>query len=121
MDRAQFRDELLTDMEKSIFQHETREFRLLGCLTGVRIAGDLVSMEDYEKVLLERQAHELKLSEDDAPIETYWDYRCATVQIEYVYDVIKAAETLTNPNFREAISAKALIIAARILNRHNFE
>ena len=59
--RTEFRDQLLSQMVTSIHTHEKREYRRLGCLEGVEICRTLVSLEDFEKKILERQAEESRM------------------------------------------------------------
>lgn len=82
---------LCDDAVKSVERWEKKEHRRKGCLEGIELCRTLQAPADFERVLAERHAKEAASSLRDGPIEEYWRYRCATSQVEYVYEVVKVA------------------------------
>lgn len=80
---------------------------MLGCLTGVRICRDLIKLEEYEKVIAERQSREARMG-NEVTNEDYWEHRCGTAQIENVYELLKVVAVARDSERRETLSARAL-------------
>ncbi len=81
---------LCDTMVLSVEQHETRTHRRRGCMAGIALCRTLTSAADFERVIAERKARDRTLR-TFAPLEQYWEERCATAQVEYAFEVIKVA------------------------------
>jgi len=78
-------------MARSVAKHEVRDHRRRGCMAGIGICRTLTTVADFERVLAEREKHDLALRDAKVPIDEYWEARCATAQVEYAYEVVKVA------------------------------
>lgn len=86
------RDKLIADAIISINTNETREFRREGCLKGIELCRHLNSLADFEAVLVPRRRTEIDImGNKKTDIESYWRHRCATAQIDFVYQHMKVA------------------------------
>lgn len=90
-------------------------YKRRGALHGFELCRALETREQFEATLRERGEDERRQVDEgvvggrEAPIEEYWEYRCATLQIEHVYRrllVLWGSPTL---------SARAVIQVAEIL------
>lgn len=79
---------LVEEGKKSVAKGETRPNRIRGCLEGFRIVAEDMAPhtpERYEAELAERRQIEQTMLEGHDDPEAYWEYHCATAQIEHVY------------------------------------
>ena len=89
-----FRDKIIEKGIQSIMIEKEKEAREGGKL-GFKICRTLIEKEDYERVLAKRRKKELEIQCDyydkkgKTKIEDYWFYRWGTLQIEWVYEVMK--------------------------------
>lgn len=93
MSFAALRDKIVAKGIISVHATETRPCRLRGCLDGFAICKRLNSVEEFESEIearepelqeLREQLRQKKKSEED-----YWAFRCATVQIEWTFEILK--------------------------------
>lgn len=84
---------LADEGEKSVRQHEVGP-RLRGGLEGFRLARNLTSIDDFDRMISERHQRELELKDQKVDSATYWEYRYATVQLEYCRDILVAHEVI---------------------------
>lgn len=84
---------LADEGEKSVRDHETGA-RLKGGLEGFRLARNLTSIDDFDRMIRERHQHELELKDRQVDPATYWEYRYATIQLEYCRDILIAHEVI---------------------------
>lgn len=88
-----------------------------GAIEGFELARHLKTREDFEFVLREREQLERELRQrqmlgEEIPMEEYWFERWATLQIEWVLNVLIAA-AWAQPG--ELVSARATLKADAIL------
>lgn len=94
-----FRDWLLPRMIDSIERTETRAYRREGCLLGVEYVRKLDSPQGFIALLNLRHKYEHYLAFERhqsgewpaGAYEDYWRYRCATAQVEYVWERLRLA------------------------------
>lgn len=91
-----------------------------GAIDGFEIAGSLETREQFEHVLEQREKREREIRNQhmagnyEVPIEEYWTERWATMQVEWVLNVLIAA-AWAGPN--DIISSRAALKAEQILTR----
>lgn len=109
MNITELRDALIEKGIKSAKSKETGA-KLEGALKGFELCRTLDSMEDFERVLQEREIEEDNLriavhkdSEGKEAIDNYWSYRYGTLQVEFVYETLKVGF----PGRYKTISARA--------------
>ncbi len=106
----ELRDRLIEDGLASVNEHETKPERIRGGIAGFEICRRLQSPGDFTMLLQERHAHEIDMLDDTEP-EAYWEYRYATLQIEYVWERLKAAWGIGN-----TFSTRAILHVNRLYN-----
>ena len=115
----ELRDKIIEDGIVSVKKHETRPERRRGGIHGFELCRELNSPTDYEKALQERYKEERRLAHlhttdetitREAAVTKYWEYRYATVQIEFVWERMKVAWALGG-----TYSAKAAIHVNELL------
>jgi hypothetical protein len=108
-----YRDAVIAEAVVSVHKHETREFRKQGCLDGLEICRTLLTLEDYQKEIKARNDIEdaLVSCEEKPSLEDYWKFRCATAQLEYVYERMKVAYAVPGM----PLSAMAIMQYAKIV------
>lgn len=81
----------------SVAKHETRQFRIDGCLAGLDYCAEMreCDIQDFELelIMLEQKDEELraKCNAGEIDAEEYWQQRCATAQVEHCYEILRAA------------------------------
>ena len=121
----EFKDVVIEAGIMSVHQTEKREHRIRGCLAGFAVAKTLHSHHDFEKELLNRAIEENLLSRmasnsqknesgRDAA-ERYIEFRCATLQIEYVYDRMKVAWHYNHLHHFDSLSSRAVLHYGQIV------
>src|SRR5258705_10191330 len=125
MTLREFKDIVIEAGIISANQAEKREHRLRGCLTGFAIARRLNTPEEFEKELanraieenrFNRMAHEHRtagLAREAA--ENYIEFRCATIQIEFVYERMKVAWHYNHIHHFDALSSRAVLHYGKIV------
>lgn len=116
----EFRDEVIRRGIASVEQHETREHRRRGCLVGFALARrlDAENPNEWDVALTERRARENELCGGDqsqAAVENYWEYHCATAQVEHVYERLKVAWDVNGVRPAPTVSARAAMQYAEIV------
>jgi hypothetical protein len=106
----QIRDIVIAGAILSVEEHETREDRIAGCLEGLEICRRLDTPDDFLTVIAMRQGDEHRMRVE-CRSEGYWQHRCATAQIEFVYERMKVAWDLPGPR-----SAIAFLQVAKIID-----
>lgn len=84
-------DRIIEEGIRSVQETETSEERLRGGIAGFELCRGLLTLEEFEKILGERHQKEQDLRIADQDIAAYWEYRCATIQVEYCYEIVKVA------------------------------
>ena len=97
----------------SVEQHEHRPSRYRGCLRGFRIAKTLTTPQEFITIIDRRHQAERRLSSAHADPERYWEYRCATAQIEFVWERMKIAWNLPKPWSGRAFIQYATIVGVK--------
>jgi len=95
MTLAEFRDKVIESARESLVRLETREHRRRGCMRGLEIAATMLNAEEFYQEILSRQKLEWHLR--DGVVQhtvtpgEFWEFRCATLQIDFVYQRMKLA------------------------------
>lgn len=99
---------------ESVEKHETRPERIKGGVVGFNLCRDLNTPDDFVQILEERHKEEgrirMKRRQDKMSIDAYWEYRYATIQIEFVWERLKIAWKLPGP-----YSARAFVHVGEIV------
>lgn len=83
-------DWLIEQGVASVHEHETRPERIKGCLAGFELVRTLPpTLEAYQQCLAERRRREVEMVGRHEDAVAYWEYRCATAQVEHVYERLK--------------------------------
>lgn len=84
---------LIDEGIKSVHEHERKPAKIRGCLHGFEMVRDLTpDLETYEAVIDERHKVEAEmLHREGVDPDVYWEYHCATEQIEFVYARLQVA------------------------------
>jgi hypothetical protein len=116
----EFKNRLITEGIASVNEHEKRDYRKRGCLAGFELCRSLNSIWDFEEELKRRHEHERELvshrtfNGGDNSVQEYWEYRCATVQVEYVYERMLVVWSQMGL-YSGPLSARAVIRTAEIV------
>lgn len=105
----ELRDRLIKDGIKSVREHEKRPERIRGGVAGFELCRTLATTEDFTKTLDERRRKEHQMYRDRIDAETYWEYRYATIQIEFVFERLKVGWGMT------PLSARAVMHYAKLV------
>ncbi len=81
-----FRDWLLARGEVSLEQREPDPNLQAGGREGFAICREIFTLREYQQTLAARYARERELRDEVFDEKTYWRYRYATLQIEYVHE-----------------------------------
>ena len=97
-----------------------REHRRRGCLAGFELARrlDPENPNEWDVALATRRAREDEFCSGDesgSAARTYWEYHCATAQIEHVYERLKVAWDVNGVRPAHSVSARAAIQYAQIV------
>lgn len=114
---VEFRDILIERGIQSIHEAKYSEHKKRGAIAGFEICRTLDTPQSFEWMLKERYQAEhalfYRLTEEDRRSEEkrkeYWEFRMATIQIEYVYERMKVGWKM-NP-----LSARAVLDYAEIV------
>jgi hypothetical protein len=121
MDIKQLKDKVIEQGLISVAT-EKEEYAREGGKEGFEICRTLNTPEDFEKNLQERRQKELEMITSKENIDTYWRYRWATLQIEYVFEIMKVAWNQINLPLKYAtLSGRAVIAYSKILSIENIE
>lgn len=86
-----------------------------GAIEGFEIAREVHTREEFELILQERERHEAGLRRaemlGEGSLDDYWYYRWATMQVEWVYQVMMAA-SWARPD--DQVSARAALKAEEV-------
>lgn len=81
---------LVREGRTSVYKHETRAECIRGSLAGFEIVCGLPpTLEAYAQCLAGRRRREMEMVGEGADAEVYWEHRCATAQVEHVYECLK--------------------------------
>lgn len=86
-------EKVVRDGIASVRENETRPERIRGGVLGFEMCLPLASLIEFETLLAERHLREkvLRSTLRVSPSE-YWEYRYATIQVEFVAEVVKVHE-----------------------------
>jgi len=102
-------EKLVREGKKSVRQRETGP-RLRGGIEGFELAKNLTSVDEFDRMISERHQHELELKAQQVDADTYWEYRYATVQLEYCRDILIAHKSMRGEQTSDRpISCRACI------------
>jgi hypothetical protein len=90
----ELRDKIISDGITSIETTEKRENHRRGGINGFELCKNLDTPHAFEKTLEERHKEERKLIADAVGVNVYWEYRAATVQIEFLWERMKIVWSL---------------------------
>jgi hypothetical protein len=116
----EFKERLIRDGIASVEANEKRESRRRGGIHGFELCRPLNRLKDFEALIAERHSEEIRLGAELTEkrqienIETYWEHRSATIQVEFVYERMKAVMAM-NGQYQGPLSVRAVIQTARIL------
>ena len=105
----QLKKKVIENGIKSIRKHEKRQERIEGALEGFRICEKLNTPMEFEWELKKRRKEEMKLIDDGISTKEYWQYRYATLQIEYCFEILKVAWEFPTVSARAVIKYSELI------------
>ena len=111
----ELRDLVIEEGIKSVRKHEKRGFRRRGCLRGFELCRNLLTPEEFSTILTERQSKERSLVSRRVPPNVYWEYRCATAQIEHLWERLKVIYGIY-PQSARAIIQYAKIVGVKEAN-----
>jgi hypothetical protein len=108
----EFRDRIIDEAIASVHKHETREHRKRGCLKGLEVCRTLIRLDEYQKEIAVRRGVEMSAATSRHAMtpEEYWEFRCGTAQLEFVYERLKVAYKYEGP-----LSAMAVMHYARVV------
>ena len=87
---TELRDSFIADGISSISKYETSDFKRVAALAGMEMCRNLESIADFEAVITARNAEEMRMRHENIEdIDTYWSFRIATAQIEFIYERMK--------------------------------
>jgi len=109
----EFKERLIVEGVASVEKNETRPERLMGGKAGFELCRSLNTMADFKECLVARHAHEHKLRMAEAR-DGFWEYRYATIQVEYVYERMLVAWSRMGL-YSGPLSARAVLRAADII------
>ena len=85
-----------------------------GAIAGFQICSQLNSLKEFEARIAKRRTEEAGGRREGQQIEDYWYHRCATVQIEFCYEVLKIyVGGYPNYSARAACAASAAVVRLR--------
>ena len=94
MNITELKSKIIEEGIKSVLA-EKQESHRIGGKKGFERCRELETMEDFEQELIGRHFEEFtaadKYHAGEITIDKYWEYRYATVQIEYCYEILKVA------------------------------
>lgn len=121
MTLEEFKEIVIRDgIEEVTREYEDEPYKRDGAIEGFEIARALQTREQFELVLQEREARERHFRDqhmagnNEQSMEDYWFERWATMQVEWVFNVLIAAAWV-KPD--EPISARAALKADAILGK----
>ena len=100
---------------QSVETHEKGN-RRRGALLGFEICRSLMTPEDFEDVLRERQNLEIQQRSARMNVAEFWEFRAATAQIEHVWERMKIAWKLSGPYSARAMMQYASIVGVNTGN-----
>ena len=113
---AEFKNRLILDGIESVKKDDSmKPHEKDGSIEGFNMCRKINSPEDFEKIISERRANEHKLI-DNLSAEEVWEYKYATIQIEYVYERLKVAWSKAGLEF-SYLSANAVLDYQRIITK----
>jgi hypothetical protein len=112
-----FKEELISDGIASAQKNETRPERLRGCLIGFELCLTLHSIWDFQDELARRLEKESRWIEThEVSRDEYWEHRCATLQVEYVFERMLVAWSELGL-YSGPLKARAALRAAQVIKR----
>jgi hypothetical protein len=112
----EFKERLIIEGIASIEAHEVRPERRKGGEAGFKLCRSLNTMADFQEALDSRHKEEMRLrTAEKRDREQYWEYRYATVQVEYVYERMLVAWSQMGL-YSGPLSARAVLRTAEIVN-----
>jgi len=85
----QLKEQIIKEAISSVNKHEERDYRRKGCLAGLELCRQLTTPDDFRHTIEDRIQKEYQLR--TASAEEYWEHRCATAQVEFVWERMKIA------------------------------
>lgn len=112
-------DLIVEDARASVVRHETRDERIEGFMHGLNRCAEMrgLGVTEFELELTQMQAVTKAMKRE--PLDTeqaskdYWHQRCATGQVEYCYEILRAAHYARHGHLPDAnrkdLSASAVV------------
>lgn len=83
------RDKIIAIGIASVHKHEIRPEKIRGCLAGFELCRVLETPADYQECLRQRHEQETRMHREQVDAEEYWEYRCATAQVEHLWERLR--------------------------------
>ena len=87
MNIEEFKERLIKDGIESVKTEKIPQ-RVTGGIKGFELCRSLNSKWDFEEELNRRNAEEISMVNDHTNMLTYWEYRYATIQVQFVYETM---------------------------------
>lgn len=87
----ELRDRIIADARTAVDTREAKapEHKRRGYYAGLDLAGTLSTAEEFQAVLKERHAREQQMRCDGIKYEEYWEHRCCTAEVEFVWERLR--------------------------------
>lgn len=110
----ELRERIIEEGIASVHRLETQPHKIRGCLAGFEIARTL-PIEAFEETIANRERQRMEIyrgaSSSTADVETYWEYTCATAQIQHVWERLR----IVLGKGSDRVSGNAYMHVARLL------
>jgi hypothetical protein len=113
MNVAQLMRRVIEDGIASVIQHETDPAKVRGGVHGFELCEGLITLEQFESLIAERRKGEDNLrwaGVTDATKDDYWEYRMATIQVEWCYEILKVAHRKYPLSGRAVMKYQSILI-----------
>jgi hypothetical protein len=109
------KEQLISEGIASVHTNEKRYERVRGCLAGFELCRTLNSIWDFQEELERRNKREKEwLQTHEVSHDEYWEHRCATVQVEYVFERMLVVWSQLGL-YSGPLSARAALRAAELI------
>lgn len=88
---AELRDRIIADARLAVDRRErdAPEHKRRGYYAGLDLAATLSTPEEFQAVLKERHAKEAQMRFEGINYEEYWEHRCCTAEVEFVWERLR--------------------------------
>lgn len=114
MTLAEFKNRVIEDGIASVKRREKRLELLKGGLAGFELCRSLETPIAFQDVLAERHKEEARKRREYEK-DDYWEYRYATIQVEFVYGLMKVGWSQSGLYQFPSLSARAVLRYAEVV------